>query len=162
MYNFIFDADALIKLVHSESLTKICKTFNCVTTGEVKRETVEEGKKRLYPDAEIIEGLMDNNLLKIKNPKKSLEEENRLGKGEVSVLNLSKELKNYIIISDDQTFLKKLEQEKTDFLVPADLIILLERAGKIDKEEANDYLDKIKVFIREEKYRLIKNKLEEK
>ena len=58
MYNLLFDADALIKLTHSGSLIKICEVFNCFTTTEVKRETVDEGKKRLYPDAEIIEQLI--------------------------------------------------------------------------------------------------------
>jgi len=153
MYNFIFDSDALIKLTHSGCLNKICEIFNCITTTQVKEETVDEGKKRFYPDAEVIEKLIEDNLLIVKKPKKISETNKRLGKGELSVLNLNQEIKTSIIVSDDQTFLRKLEQEKIDFLVPTDLIVLLERLRKINKKEANNYLEGIKVFINEEKYR---------
>ena len=162
MYNLILDSDALIKLVHSKALVKICETFNCIITAEVKRETVDEGKKRFYPDAEIIEKLVDNKLLKIKNSNKDIEIIKNLGKGELSILSLSKELKNHIIISDDKTFIKELEKEDIIFLIPTDLIILLKRLKKINKEEAENYLEKIKVFISEENYKNTRYELEEK
>lgn len=161
MYNFIFDSDALIKLTYSGALIKICKTFNCLTTNEVKREAVDEGKKRFYPDAEVIEQLIENKLLKIKNPK-NIEIVSRLGKGEISVLSLSKEVKNHIIVSDDRTFIKELEREDSDFLVPTDLITLLRKLRKISQKEGEDYLEKIKVFIREEDYKKIRKELEGK
>jgi len=159
MYNFILDSDALIKLVHSGVLTKVCEAFNCITTNEVERETVDEGKKRFYPDAEVIEKLIENKLSKIKNPKKDIEIVDRFGKGELSVLGLSKEIKNHIIISDDRTFIKELEKENLDFLIPIDLIVLLKRLGKINQKEAKDYLENIKVFIREEDYKKIEKEL---
>lgn len=105
---------------------------------------------------------MHYNFVKIKDPKKKIEIVNHLGKGELSILSLGKEVKNHIIISDDQTFIKELEKENLDFLVPTDLIILLKRLGKIDQEEAKDYLKRIRVFIREEDYKKIKKELEEK
>jgi len=58
MYNFIFDSDALIKLTHSELIIKICENYGCFITDKVKEETVDEGKKRFYPDAEIIDNLI--------------------------------------------------------------------------------------------------------
>lgn len=85
-----------------------------------------------------------------------------MGRGELSVLGLSKEFKNSIIVSDDQQFIKRLETEKIDFLVPADTIVLLQKLGNIEKKEAGHYLEKIKVFIREKDYEKIKKQLEEK
>ncbi len=161
MYNFIFDSDALIKLVYSGALINVCKNFNCIITSEIKKETVDEGKKRFYPDAELIEKLIENKLLKIKNPNKNVEPIKNLGKGELSILSLSKEVKNHIIISDDKTFIKELEKEDINLLVPTDLIVLLKRLNKINQKEANDYLEKIKMFIKEENYKKIKKELEE-
>ena len=59
MYNLIFDADSLIKLAHSRALIKICETFNCITTNDVKRETVE-GYVRTLGDARLIVADMGN------------------------------------------------------------------------------------------------------
>lgn len=158
MYNLLFDSDALIKLTHSGALTKVCETFNCIITNEIKRETVEEGKIRLYPDAEIIDELIKKSLIKIKNPKNIIKSIDYLGKGELSILSLSKE-DNYIIISDDQTFIKELEKENLDFMVPMDIIITLIKLGKINKKETKEYLEKIKVFIREQDYKRLKKEI---
>ena len=45
MHNLILDSDALIKLTHSEAIFKVCETFSCLITSEIKEETVKEGKK---------------------------------------------------------------------------------------------------------------------
>jgi len=162
MYNLLLDSDALIKLTYSGALIKICKTFKCTTTNEIKKETVDEGKIRLYPDAEIIEELIKTKLLKIKNPKKNIEITKNLGKGELSILSLTKEVKEYIIISDDQIFIKELEKENINFLVPTALIIWLKRLNKINQKEAKEHLERIKTFIKEEDYTKFKKELEEK
>lgn len=158
MYNLLLDSDALIKLAYSGVLVQVCQTFNCITTEEVRHETVDEGKKRLYPDADIIEAVFENKLLKIKKPKTKIRESSRLGKGELSIFELSKNVKNCILVSDDKTFLRELEKEDIDFLVPPDLIVLLRQKRKISCEDARRYINQMKAFIGEEAYReAIKN-----
>lgn len=159
MYNLILDSDALIKLTQSEIITKLCSVFDCIITDAIKKETVDEGKKRFYPDADIIEELIKNRLLKIKNPEKLIKIEEEFGEGELSVLSLYKNGKNHIIISDDHAFIRYLEKENIDFLVPADLILLLKKFRKISLKESLYYLDKMKVFIKEEIYKDIKEEL---
>ena len=88
MYKFIFDSDALIKLAKSGILEKICLHYNCIITAEVKNECVDEGKKRLHQDASKIEGLINEKLLCIKDPKKQRKIKERLGRGETSAVNL--------------------------------------------------------------------------
>lgn len=161
MYNLIFDSDALIKLTHSEIIAKVCKNCNCFITDEVKEETVDEGKKRFYPDSDEIEGLIGKGLLKIKNPKKTREIEEYFGKGELSVLSLYNDVENHIIVSDDQDFVKYLENKNIEFLPPANIILLLKKLGKIDLKESLYYLNKIKIFIKEEVYKEAKKYLEE-
>ena len=143
-------------------MVNVCRAFNCIATNEVKREAVDEGKKRMHPDADTIEELIKSGLLKIKNPKNSVETADSLGKGELSILALNKEVKNHIIVSDDHAFLKKLEEENHDFLVPADLIPLLKNLNKISQNEAAECLEKMKAFIKESHYGRIKKQLEGK
>lgn len=159
MYNLILDSDALIKLSHSEVLVMVCGAFNCFITDEVKKETVDEGKKRFYSDADLIEGLINKKMLKIKNPKRLIKEV-EFGRGELSALSLYKETRKHILVSDDSNFIKYLEKGEIDFLVPADLILLLKKTGKIKLKEALYYLDKMKIFIKEEVYKEIKKELE--
>ncbi len=159
MYNLILDADALIKLTQCGIIEDLCRACNCFITHKVKEEAVDEGRRRFYPDAEVIDNLINSKLLKIKNPTKSNNE--YLSKGELTVLNLYKSVKNHIIVSDDQVFIRRLEEDEIPFLVAGDVIPLLKRLGKISTQEALHYLKRIKTFIREDVYRSIKQDLEE-
>ncbi len=170
MYNLILDSDALIKLTYAKAIVIICKTFNCLITNEIKEETVEEGKKRFYPDALVIEKLIKDNLVKIRSPKRKLniKEETEFGanfvgfgKGEKSVLGLYQSTRNSIVISDDSAFIRHLEDKNIPFFIPADLIILLKKLNKINLKEAMYFLDGMKVFIKEEVYNETKKELKE-
>ncbi len=161
MYKFLFDADALIKLSKAGALEAITRTGRCVTTPEVKREVIEEGKKRLYADAEITERIIEKKLLKIREPRKTISPHYSLEPGELSVLSLHQELKSWIIVSDDQTFIKELELRNIGFIVPADLVVLLYQAKNIALAEAKTYLEGLKVFIRQGDYQRALQELEE-
>lgn len=161
MYKLLIDSDALIKLTKSGLLEGICRHYNCTITTEVKNESVDEGKKRLYKDALKIEEIINKKLLKITNLKKSRKTKENLGKGEISTLNLYFEEKNSVIVTDDSAFIKYLEENNIKFFVPADLILLMKVSNKIDKETALKCLKKIKHFIREDVYNDIKKDIME-
>lgn len=160
MYNFLLDADALIKLAHSGALRKVCETFSCIITPEVKRETVEEGKKRLYPDAEVIELLIQEQMLQLVVPQEHIEPTPQLHKGELSILSLARERRGSFIVTDDQKFIRELEKENQEFLVPVEMIVILRKARAINTREALEYLEKMKTYIREEDYLKLKKELE--
>lgn len=162
MYKFLFDADALIKLAKAGALETITLVCSCLTTPEVKREVVEEGKKRFYADAEITEKVIEKKLLKIKEPRGTISTPHPLEPGELSVLSLHWELKGWTIVSDDQTFIKELERRNVDFIVPADLIVLLYQGKNISLAEAKTYLERLRVFIRQDDYQRALQELEEK
>lgn len=162
MYKLLFDADALIKLAHAGALETITKVCPCVTTPEVKREVVEEGQKRLYADADVIAELIEKKLLKIKEPKVTVTHPLSLEPGELSVLRLHQKLKGWMIVSDDQSFLRQLAKENIDVIVPADLLVLLHQVEKITSLEARTYLEGIRVFIRQEDYQRVSLELEGK
>jgi len=161
MYKFIIDSDALIKLVKSGILEKICICYNCSITTEIKNECVDEGKRRLYKDALKIEEFINKKLLRIKNSKKSGKIKWNLGKGETSALNLSFQDKKSTIVTDDSAFIKYLEENNIKFFVPADLMLLMVVSNKIDKKTALRHLEKMKDLIREEIYHDIKKDVKE-
>jgi len=159
MYKLLLDSDALIKLTHSEMLYKLCKIFNCLITNEVREETVQEGKKRFYPDALAIEKLIENNFVKIKCPKRKLRIKEDFGKGEKSVLELYRSTRNSIIITDDSKFISYLEKENIPFFIPSDLIVLLKGLNEINLKESLYFLGKMRVFIKEDVYNETKKEL---
>ena len=161
MHNLILDSDALIKLTHSEAIFKVCETFSCLITSEIKEETVKEGKKWFYPDALVIEKLIKDNLVKIRDSKRKLGIKEDLGKGEKLVLELYHSARNSTIVSDDLAFIRHLENENIPFFVPSDLIISLKKLNKISLKEALYFLDKLKVFIKEKVYNETKKELKE-
>jgi hypothetical protein len=161
MYNFLLDADALIKLAHSSILATLCKNYPCYTTLDVKEEAVEIGKKRLYPDALLIGKLIKSDRLTIKKQRKREEGDRKLGKGEISILRLSSLVKG-IIITDDQAFIRVLEKDDNDFFTPTDIILFLKRKGRVTKGEARRHLDNMSGFISSQAYNEAIDLLEEK
>jgi len=122
---------------------------------------VDEGKKRLYPDADIIDEILERGLIKVRNPRNRIISERNLGKGELSILGLCKSSRNIIVVSDDQMFISHLEKEYNPFLTPVGVIVLLRKLKKISLSEALHHLEYIKVFIRIDVYKSAKEDLED-
>jgi len=161
MYKFIFDSDALIKLTKSGILEKICHHHNCIITAEVKNECVDEGKTRLHQDASKIEDLINEKLLKTKNPKRQRIIKERLGRGEISTVNLYFQEKKSIIVTDDSAFIKYLQENNIRHILPANLVLLMKKSKKIEAEMALSYLENLREFIKDEVYENAKSDIME-
>ena len=113
MYKLLIDSDALIKLAKIGLLDDVTRAFNVEITEEICNETVMEGKKRLYEDADKIKEFVDSKRIVIIKDKmrkiKSLIKEN-LGSGELSIINSKK--RGHIIVTDDFSFTKYLQSKK--------------------------------------------------
>ena len=66
-----------------------------------------------------------------------------------------------VIVSDDQSFINRLEEEDIPFITPVDIIVLLRKLKKISSSEALHHLEYIKVFVRAEVYHSAKKNLED-
>lgn len=157
---FIIDTDSLIKLTKSGIIKEACRHFKFVITEEVYDEAVTKGKIALHKDAFEIEELIDKNLIKIRGKKEeeTLETVN-LGKGETSTFALYKKAKG-IIVTDDNTFINFLKNNKTEFMVPADFLVLMRNLKKINSTKALSHLENIKPYIKTKVYLSIKKILE--
>src|SRR3989338_11182952 len=106
MYKLLFDSDALIKASKAEFLDKTVKNFDVSITEEVYNETVKEGKKGFYPDADKIENFVNKGKIKVINKKyykEKKEPEKSFGKGEKSTFQVYK--KGSLIVTDDLSFM---------------------------------------------------------
>lgn len=150
MYKVIADVDGLIKLAKSGLLGNITKHIQIIISQQVYMEAVESGKERLYEDAYIIDSFVEKGDIQL--VKSSAKEEGDLSVGELSSLRLYKKGTAPLILSDDRKFLNILERHGIPFIMPTDLIAVLAKHRKLDKQEAVKGLQKIKGFVRDDVY----------
>ncbi len=149
MTKIVFDADGLIKLIHSGIFRNI--SHECFISEQVYHETVAEGKKKLYADAFQIEQFINEGKIKIKKVD-MITEAHGLGKGEVSTLDLFRQIKADVIISDDRKFLSALEEQDIPFIIPTEYLVALVKSKQIEPKEGINALEKIRVFVTNESY----------
>jgi len=165
MTKFVLDSDGLIKLTKSGIVELVADRFECFIADEVKKESVVEGKKRLYEDAFVIEKNINEKKIKVLKAKKNtkaqrIEGTKKLGIGEQSALNLFFELDADAIISDDQAFLNVLHRENVPFIIPSDLVARLLELKTLEKKDALSALSIIKPYIKESNYMKAKKRIE--
>lgn len=162
--DLILDADGLIKLERAGLLAQVAQTFSCVIPDAVYDEAVTQGKAKMYPDAEAIEEVV-RQFISVKSQRQPhqhpLDEASlRLGAGEKAVLTLYFQEQEGVIVSDDRSFLSLLSRHDIPFLVPAALIVVMVRQGKLSFEAAKLALNRLRPWIREAVYRLATQDLE--
>lgn len=160
MYKLLFDSDALIKASKADLLATVTECFDVLITEEVYSETVEEGKKGFHPDADRIANLVEDRKIKLtkrkdyiknKGPKESF------GEGEISVFKSYK--KNRMIVTDDLRFSSYIGKEDIKNISSAHLLLALVKKGKMQKDKAEYYLEKLKPYIKKGVYELVKQDL---
>ena len=118
----------------------------------------------MYPDAEAI-GEVVRQFISVKSQRQPhqhpLDEASlRLGAGEKAVLTLYFQKQEGVIVSYDRSFLSILSRLDIPFLVPASLIVVMFRQGKLSFEAAKFALNRLRPWIREAVYRLATQDLE--
>lgn len=157
MYKVLFDSDALIKIAKAEFIVATVECFDVLITEDVYNETVEEGKKGFYADADKIEELVKQgriNVLKVDYYKKGKKPKQSFGIGETSVFQAYK--KGRLVVTDDLSFALYLEKKSIKYLSSAHILLMLLKKHKLTKDEAYHCLEKMKPFIRRQIYEIIK------
>ena len=162
MYKLLFDSDALIKASKAEFLGKIAENFNISITEDVYNETVKEGKKGFYQDADKIENFVNVGRIRVISKRhykeKKLPEKN-FGEGEKSTFQAHK--KGSLIVSDDLSFTSYIKKEDIKSLSSAHLIYVLVKKKKLSKGDAHYCLEKLRPYIRKEVYKSVKTDIGE-
>lgn len=165
MSKLVMDSDGLIKLTKSGIIQEVLDVFDCLISEEVEEECVTKGKDCFYEDAFQIGTLIEENKLRVLKTGINIKAQEmlknqRLGAGERSTLHLFLNVKAKAIISDDQTFLNFLYQNRIPFVIPSDLIARLVELKILDKKGGLLALEKMKPYIKESNYLKARKKVE--
>lgn len=155
----LMDADGLIKLHRGGVLALVVRTFSCAVPQAAYEEVVTRGKARLYEDAGEIEAIISNavTILPVQGRQQP---ELGLGAGELGILSFLVRERDCIVVSDDRRFLATLTTQGSEFLTPADMLVVLGRRGILTRAEAREALERLRPVIREAAYREARQDLE--
>ncbi|MBI2564681.1 hypothetical protein HYV79_01690 [Candidatus Woesearchaeota archaeon] len=135
----LFDTDSLIKITKAGAKEHIVNAFEVLIPTCVKEECIDKAEGK--PDALIIKKNVEKNKIKIiktkKEPKveKEILELGLMG-GEQDVYRISTQVKYDLLSSDDQKFLRLLQNINKKAVTPGSLIVLMYMQKKISKEKA--------------------------
>ena len=156
------DSDCLVKLAQSGAKEAVIVAMEVHIPFLVKKETVDEGRRRGYQDALIIEENINKKALHMAKHRSGKPPAISSAKGETDVVSLYMEGDYDAVASDDQRFLKRLEAAGIPYLTPASCVVYVHKSKKIDKAGALGMLEPLKPFISREEYAVAKLYLEEK
>ncbi len=155
------DSDCLVKLTKAGAKEAVMREMEVYIPHLVKKETVDEAKKRGYQDASIIEKNIDKRALQVVRHKERVSVFPAV-KGETAVVSLYTSGGDDVVARDDRRFLRKLEAANIPYLTPATCIIYIYKNGRIVKSKALEILENMKLFISSEEYRIARFYLEGK
>ena len=157
----VMDADCLIKLTKAGAKSAVLSALKTSIPLEVKRETVDEGKKGNHPDAFIIEKNIKRGTLKPVQTSKKTQQGFVAHKGEREVVALFLGGGYDAVASDDARFLRKLEVAGIPFITAAACVVYLYVSGKVKKKRALDLLKQLRKHISDEEYSVFRLFMEE-
>lgn len=160
MYKLLADSDALIKISKAGFLEKVAANFEVMITEEVYGETVTQGRKGFYEDADEIDDLVKDGkiaVIKVEVYKNKPRPQQSFGLGEASIFQAYK--KGRLIVTDDLSFSLYLKKEGIQSVSSAHMLLLCFKNKKISKNEAYIHLERLKPFIRKGIYENVKNDL---
>jgi hypothetical protein len=148
---FVFDADAIIKLHRAGVLQAVASTLDCIVPGDVINEVVVQGKARGYLDALEIEGIVPGGMA-VSEIDASRVSSVSLGSGEMAVLGVLRNNPQGVAVSDDRPLLNVLSREGLPYLTPAGVIVLMVGRSILSVGEAKVALERLRPAIRENVY----------
>jgi predicted nucleic acid-binding protein len=158
----LLDADASIKLTKIGLIEILASGFDVILTLVVYDEQVNFGLKNNYPDARIMKELVLEGKIVVEEvgDEYPTYDDFHLDRGETSLLKYRMCNDVDLIISDDEKFLKILNDMGFPFIPTASVILMCINRKLISKEEGLRFLDSSKFMIKDEHFYYIKSKIE--
>jgi predicted nucleic acid-binding protein len=162
-FRVVLDSDGLIKLAKADILEVVFKAWDCLVPRAVYVETVERGIRAAYPDALVIREVLQPQAVRpmVRHPRATLllQQKRNLGRGEQEALHLFFRARAHTIISDDAAFVTVLDQAGVPYLPPALVLVELVHHQQLEPRAALEGLERMRVLIRPEIYRMARSKL---
>ena len=157
MHTIVADADGLIKLGKSGALPTLLSATRVLVPQAVWDEAIEEGKRRMYEDAYVLERELRASGAEVVADEHNEEAEallagsaTALGAGERAALGVFFVRSAEAVLTDDRAFLGLLAaaEPTVPALVPAAAIVSLMEAGRLSTEDAREALGKLEGSVR--------------
>lgn len=158
----VMDSDCLVKLTKSGVKEAVLAALETSIPLLVQKETVEEAKKRDYPDAFIIEDNVHKRMLRVVPAGRKRMAALPVSKGEAEVMALYLDGGYDAVASDDKRFLKKLEAAGIPYLTASACVVFLNRRGKASRRDVVGMLNRLRPFISAEEYEIARYLMEGK
>jgi len=149
MIKILMDSDCIIKITRAGLKEVILDFFDVFIAEEVKIEVIDKGLRKGYTDAKIVKENIEKNKIKII---KGLGE----GKGDDAIIKVFDRKMFNFVGTDDKRLVKKLEVLGIPYVVPGLLIYFVYKQGKIRKEKALSFLEKLSSYISDDEYSIVK------
>jgi predicted nucleic acid-binding protein len=163
-FRVVLDSDGLIKLAKADVLKVVLKAWDYLVPRAVYVETVERGIRAAYPDVLAIGEALQPQAVRpmVRHPRATLllQQKRNLGRGEQEALHLFFRARARTIISDDAAFVTVLDQAGVPYLPPALVLVELVHHQQLEPRAALAGLERMRVLIRPEIYRMARSKLE--
>ena len=154
--NLLMDADCLIKLTKAGLKVLIVDKYTVFIPSAVKREVVDTGREKDYPDASIVEENIISGKIKIVGSAQSH------NKGDQAVIKLFDPQQYFAVATDDVKLTRFLRLKGIPFILPAVLLFKLLKDKEIDRKTAVHALEKLRNFISEDEYSTVRILMEGK
>ena len=158
MYNMkvLMDADCLIKLTKAGLKRLIVEKYTVFIPSVVKREVVDIGREKGYPDASIVNENIISGKIKVVG---SAQIDT---KGDQALIELFDPQQYFAVATDDVKLTRFLRLKGIPFILPAVLLFKLLQDREIDRKTAIHALDKLRNFISEDEYSTVRILMEGK
>ena len=155
--NIVLDTDVLIKLAKTSAKETVASNFRVFVPPEVRRESVDEGKAKGFPDAARIQQNIRAGLVRVQRPRRiepteALIRGLRVASGEADVLRLFRSGGMDAVVSDDRRFLQTLEALGIPFATSSSLLVGMVRLKRIGVREGLALLEKLTGFVGDSEY----------
>ena len=145
------DADCLIKLTKAGLKEDICQQYEIVIPAVVKKEVVDVGKIKGFPDAQLAEQNIQNGIIRVAD-KGSLKHL----KGDQALMEIFRQGGYDFVATDDAKLTRLLKSTGIRFILPGLLIYSLYQNEKIKQAVALRWIETLSPFISEDEYSMVK------
>lgn len=156
------DSDCLVKLTKAGAKEAILSNMEVAVPALVKKETVDEAKKKGYQDGLIIEENLRKKALHVVEAKRKKQSLMSATKGEEEVVAVYLSGTYDAVASDDRRFLKRLESADIPYLTPTACLLYLYHVGRLGQSKALMMLESLRPFISSEEYAVARVSMEKK
>ena len=157
----------MIKMTKSSLKETLVSAFSVFVPPGVVMECVEQGKQGGHADALKVEENIKRGRIRVRRPRKSgrveaIVRDLRLKGGEADLVRLHASGGVEVAVTDDRRFLKVLQALDIPFATSSSLIVALAKRGRLKREEALTYLQKLAEYISEEQHAEARAVIEER